>query len=86
MNDFNKLWQLKDTLDYRWIAAAFFSQIFQYVGDGWFSQLLQSDIKVKIKDSLRIASLNVFAAHILPVGEAGGLAATDHFYRKLGVD
>jgi len=88
INDFSKLWALKDTIDYRWIGAALFSQVFQYVGDGWFSQLLLkvADIKVRLKDSLRIASLNVFAAHILPVGEAGGLAAAYHFYRKLGVD
>lgn len=88
VQDFDKLWELKDKIDYGWIFAAVFSQIFQYVGDGWFSQLLLkiADIKVKFKDSMRIASLNVFAAHILPVGEAGGLAAAYHFYHKMGVD
>ncbi len=88
VNDFSKLWTLKDHIDYRWIAAALFSQIFQYIGDGWFSQILLkvADIKVRFKDSMRIASLNVFAAHILPVGEAGGMAAAYHFYKKLGVD
>ncbi len=88
LNDFSKLWELKDNLKLGWIYAALFSQVFQYVGDGWFSQILLkiSDIKVRFKDSMRIASLNVFAAHILPVGEAGGLAAAYHFYRKLGVD
>lgn len=87
-NDFSKLWELKDQLNSWWIAAAIFSQIFQYVGDGWFSQLLLqvAQIKVSIKDSFRIASLNVFAAHLLPLGEAGGLATAYHFYRKLGVD
>lgn len=86
--DFSKVWQLKDTLNYWWIFAAIFAQTFQYIGDGWFSQLFLriADMKVRIKDSLRIASLNVFAAHILPVGEAGGLAAAYHFYKKLGVD
>ncbi len=88
INDFSKLWDLKDHIDYRFIFAALFSQVFQYVGDGWFSQLLLkvADIKVRFKDSMRIASLNVFAAHILPVGEAGGMAAAYHFYRKMGVD
>ena len=85
--DFDKLIKLKDQLNYGWIFAALFSQLFQYVGDGWFSQLLLkiADIKVKFKDAMRIASMNVFAAHILPVGEAGGLAAAYHFYRKKGV-
>lgn len=86
--DFSKLWELKSSLKYTWIIAAVLSQLFQYIGDGWFSQLLLkiAQIKVSIKDSFRIASLNVFAAHILPLGEAGGLAAAYHFYRKLGVD
>lgn len=86
--DFSKVWQLKDTLNYGWIFAAIFAQTFQYIGDGWFSQLFLriADAKVRIFDSLRIASLNVFAAHILPVGEAGGLAAAYHFYKKLGID
>jgi len=88
IDDFSKLWELKDHLNWWWILAALFSQIFQYVGDGWFSLLLLkiADIKVRFKDSMRIASLNVFAAHILPVGEAGGLAAAYHFYKKLGVN
>ena len=88
INDFYKLWDLKDHLQWGWILAALFSQVFQYVGDGWFSQILLkvADIKVKFKDSMRIASLNVFAAHLLPVGEAGGMAAAYHFYKKLGVD
>ena len=85
--DFNKLIALKDHINYWWIFAALFSQVFQYVGDGWFSQLLLkiADIKVEFKDAIRIASMNVFAAHILPVGEAGGMAAAYHFYRKKGV-
>lgn len=88
IGDFSKLWDLKDHINWWWIVAALFSQIFQYVGDGWFSQLLLkiADIKVRFKDSMRIASLNVFAAHILPIGEAGGLAAAYHFYKKLGVN
>jgi hypothetical protein len=87
INDIGKLWELKDHINYWWIMAALFSQVLQYVGDGWFSQILLkvSDIKVKFKDSMRIASLNVFAAHLLPIGEAGGMAAAYHFYRKLGV-
>ena len=64
------------------------SQCMQYIGDGWLSQLLLKivGIKINMKDTFRIASLNVFAAHLLPIGEAGGLAAAYHFYRKLGVN
>ncbi len=88
LGDFSEVWNLKDQIRYRWIFAAIVSQLFQYIGDGWFSQILLQivNVKVSIKDSFRIASLNVFAAHLLPIGEAGGVAAAYHFYRRLGVD
>jgi len=85
--DFSKLWELKNNINLFWILAALISQVFQYVGDGWLSQILFKimGLHMKMKDTIRIASLNVFAAHLLPVGEAGGVAAAYHFYRKLGV-
>ncbi len=88
VDDFKNLIALKDHLQYIWILAAVLSQITQYIGDGWLSQLLLQLVNVYIgmKDTFRIAALNVFAAHLLPIGEAGGLAAAYHFYRKLGVD
>lgn len=66
---------------------ALFAQIGQYIGDGWLSKVLLKIIgfKINFKQTIRIASLNVFAAHILPIGEAGSLATVFYFYRKLGV-
>jgi glycosyltransferase 2 family protein len=87
LKDFSKLWELKDKINYGWIFAAVLSQAFQYVGDGWLSYVLLqiTTTKVRIWDAIKIASLNVFAAHLLPIGEAGGMAAAFHFYRKIGV-
>lgn len=88
LKDLSKLWELKDQIHYGWFLAAILSQVFQYIGDGWLSQVLLQvvNVHVNMKDTMKIASLNVFAAHILPVGEAGGLAAAYHFYKKLGVN
>jgi glycosyltransferase 2 family protein len=85
--DFSKLWALKDEIRFQWITLAVFSQAFQYVGDGWLSYilLLITKTKVHIWDAMKIASINVFAAHLLPIGEAGGMAAAFHSYRKIGV-
>lgn len=87
LGDFHKIVELKDRIHYGWLLAAIATQILQYVGDGWLSKVLLNIVgaTAKMKDSMRIASLNVFAAHLLPIGEAGGLAAAYHFYRKLGV-
>lgn len=87
IQDFNKIYELKDNIHYGWLLAALGTQFTQYIGDAWLSRtlLLLVDVKARMKDSIRIASLNVFAAHLLPIGEAGGVAATYHFYRKLGV-
>jgi len=87
LKDVGKLVALKDQINYGWLGLAVFSQLFQYIGDGWLSQLLLKmvNVKMNMKDTFRIAALNVFAAHILPVGEAGGLAAAYHFYKRLGV-
>jgi uncharacterized protein (TIRG00374 family) len=86
--DFSELWELKNQMNYYWIMAAVGSQVVQYFGDGWLSQVLLKvvGISIKMKDTFRIAALNVFAAHMLPIGEAGALAACYHFYRKLGVN
>jgi uncharacterized protein (TIRG00374 family) len=87
LKDFSKLWALKDEIRVQWIAVAVFSQAFQYIGDGWLSYILLeiTGTKVRIWDAIKIASLNVFAAHLLPIGEAGGMAAAFHFYRKIGI-
>lgn len=86
--DFSSLWYLKNQINSTWISLAVFCQILQYLGDAWLSQILLKMVHLhfSMKDTFRIASLNVFAAHLLPVGDIGGLAAAYHFYKKLGVD
>ncbi|MFO0780618.1 MAG: lysylphosphatidylglycerol synthase transmembrane domain-containing protein [Candidatus Gracilibacteria bacterium] len=87
LKDFSTIWELKNSIKWNWVIAAIGAQFFQYVGDGWLSLLLLKiiNIRMKLKDTFRIAALNVFAAQFLPIGEAGGLAAAYHFYKKLGV-
>ncbi len=70
------------------LFLAILSQIGQYIGDGWLSQLALKIVGVRInfRKTLEIASIDVFAAHTLPVGEAGVIATTYYFYKKLGVD
>lgn len=87
LGDFSKVLSLRDKINPIWLVMALTSQIGQYVGDGLLSQLLLKVIgfRISFKETVKIASLNVFAANILPVGEAGALATVFYFYRKLGV-
>lgn len=59
----------------------------QYVGDGWLSQaLLQvAGRKINLTNTVKIASIDVFAAHLLPLGEVGTIATIAYFYKKIGV-
>jgi len=70
-----------------WVAVAIISQTGQYLGSGWLSQVLLkiAGFRINFKNTFLISALNVFAAHILPVGDAGMIAATFYFYKKLGV-
>lgn len=70
------------------LFLAILTQIGQYIGDGWLSQLALKivGIRINLRKTLEIASIDVFAAHIFPVGEAGVIATTYYFYKKLGVD
>lgn len=88
VGDFSKVILLKDQINPLWLLMALTAQLGQYFGDGWLSQLLLKIIgfRISFKETIKIASLNVFAANILPVGEAGSLATVFYFYRKLGVD
>ncbi len=87
LGDFSKVLSLKNQIHPFWLIMALFTQIGQYIGDGWLSQVLLRIIgfRISFKETIKIASLNVFAANILPVGEAGSLATTFYFYKKLGV-
>jgi uncharacterized protein (TIRG00374 family) len=74
-------------INYFWVLLALISQTGQYIGDGLLSKelLFLIDYKIGLKDTFRIAALNVFSAHILPIGEAGALTTSYYFYHKLGV-
>lgn len=74
-------------VNYFWLVAAAVLIVGQYFGDGWLSQILLkiAGHKIDLKTTLKIASIDVFAAHILPIGEAGVVATAAYFYKKLGV-
>ena len=74
-------------LDYAWIGVAIIIQILQYVMDGYMLRLLLKLLGygIELKNTVRIAVLDVFATHFLPVGGFGSLVAFVYFYRKLGV-
>ncbi len=78
---------LLDEMNYSWIILAILFQAGQYIGDGLLSQHLLRAIEIKLsfKDTFRIAAMNVFAAHLLPVGQAGAFATSYYFYQRLGV-
>lgn len=87
-SDFSHLPALVKNINFIFIVLAICAQIGQYLGDGWLSQLLLRIVGVPINllKTLQIASIDVFAAHILPIGEAGVIATSYYFYKKLGVD
>lgn len=88
LKDIREFTDLAKNINWFWMSLAVAAQISQYIGDGWLSQIILKIIGIRINfaKTLQIASLNVFAAHILPVGEAGVIATVYYFYRKLGVD
>lgn len=74
-------------VNYFWLAVSAVLIVGQYLGDGWLSQILLkiTGHKIDFKTTLKIASIDVFAAHILPLGEAGVIATSAYFYKKIGV-
>lgn len=87
LRDFKQIYQLRSKINYFWLVLAILSQSGQYIGDGWLSQILLKVTKTRMSfiNTVRIASMNVFAANLLPVGQAGALATAYYFYKKLGV-
>lgn len=87
LQDFRQIYNLRHKINYLWLTIALISQTGQYIGDGWLSQTLLKITKTHISflNTLKIASMNVFAANLLPVGQAGALASAYYFYKKLGV-
>ncbi len=88
ISDIQKLYAAKNSLNYFWIVIAILSQLSQYVEDGIFTKLMFKlvNFRIKIKDTVRVASLDVFATRLFPVGQLGPLAATFYFYHKFGID
>ncbi len=86
-DDLKGIIKLKDNLNYIWLAMSVLALAGQYYGDGWLSQILLRVVgqRINVKDTLKIASIDVFAAHLLPIGEAGVIATAAYFYRRLGV-
>jgi uncharacterized protein (TIRG00374 family) len=74
-------------LNYWWIVAATCVQLAQYGGDGYLIRRLLAILgfDVRLKDTVRISALDVFAIRFMPVGSFGSLVAFVYFYRKLGV-
>lgn len=87
-SDFSSIYKLGRDINFFWLFLAIATQLGQYLGDGLLQINLLKIIKIKmnLKNTFRIASLNVFTAHILPIGPAGSMAAAYYFYRKLGVN
>lgn len=85
--DFKQIPNLLENVNYFWLLASALAIVGQYFGDGWLSQILLtiSGHKINLKQTIKIASIDVFAAHILPIGEAGVIATSAYFYKKLGV-
>lgn len=88
LKDLKEFKNLTQNINWFFIVLAVVSQVSQYIGDGWLSQLCLKivGISINFEKTIKIAALNVFAAHILPVGEAGVIATVYYFYKKLGVD
>ena len=75
------------TANYFYLLLSALAIVGQYFGDGWLSKILLeiTGHKINIKQTIKIAAIDVFAAHMLPIGEAGVTATSVYFYKKLGV-
>jgi glycosyltransferase 2 family protein len=78
---------LFSNINYFWVGMALLFQLGQYLGDGMLSKYLLSSIGIhtNLEKTSRIAAMNVFAAHVLPIGQAGAFATSYFFYRKLHI-
>lgn len=87
IHEASKLSKLKDA-NFFWIFMAALTQVLQYSSDGWLSKILLKliNFRISFKDTLRIASLDIFASHLLPLGRVGSLTAVYYFYSRLGVE
>lgn len=88
LKDFYQIIKIVKNAKIIWLILAVIAIIGQYFGDGWLSQILLKiiGVSVNLKNNLKIAVMDVFAAHLLPLGEAGVIATSFYFYQKIGVD
>jgi len=85
--DFERFLELKQNINFVWLTLSALLIVGQYFGDGWLSQILLqiAGYKINLKNTIKIASIDVFAAHLLPIGEAGVIVTVAYFYKKIGV-
>lgn len=86
-SDLKELPVILKNANYFFLFLGGLSIVGQYFGDGWLSKLLLeiTGHKINFKQTIKIAAIDVFAAHMLPIGEAGVTATSAYFYKKLGV-
>jgi len=88
INDISLFLKLVENINYSWFILAVFCIFGQYFGDGWLSQILLkiAGVSIKLKDNMKIAVMDVFASHMLPLGDAGAIVTSYYFYKKIGVE
>ncbi|HSX19355.1 MAG TPA: lysylphosphatidylglycerol synthase transmembrane domain-containing protein [Candidatus Saccharimonadales bacterium] len=85
--DFEQFPHILKSANYFFLFLSALGIFGQYIGDGWLSKALLeiTGHKISLRTTIKIASIDVFAAHLLPIGEAGVVATSAYFYKKLGV-
>lgn len=85
--DFKQLPKVLETANFFFLSLAGAAIIGQYAGDGWLSKILLeiTGHKINFKQTAKIAAINVFASHMVSLGQAGAIIAARYFYKKLGV-
>ena len=88
IKDFRKLSKTFNSLSYVWFFIAILVQALQYIQDGYFTKKLLRilDFKIKFRNTVQIAVLDVFSSHLLPVGTFGAMVSMLYFYGKFGLD
>lgn len=85
--DFQQFPHVLRNANYFFLSLAALAIVGQYAGDGWLSKVLLelTGHKINFKQTAKIAAMDVFAAHMLSLGEAGVIVTAGYFYKKLGV-
>lgn len=88
VKELQKLYILRESVNFGWIGVALLAQIAQYAGEGYFTKTLYKIMQfdIKTKDAFRIATMDVFATHLLPLGQFGSVATNFYFLKKLGIE